>query len=137
MNETCNNSETIKNEQNNNQHQNNHNHQNQKDYYYYNNYNNIHGAGRVLTPDDCELLREAYKDNIGPMTAAPAHILEDAFSAGLEVDELLMAIEETGLASRPSAYYLRAILRNWAQNGVTVSRTRNLVRANRATKWWD
>lgn len=103
---------------------------------YNNNYNYIHGAGRALQKCDQQLLLEAYNDNIGEMTGAAAKLLERAFDSGLTVDELVMAIEETGLAPRPSAYYLKAILENWARNGVTVSKMRHQIKANRAIKWW-
>lgn len=113
-------------------------HHNEVDHYNYNNnyYNNPNGAGRALTECDQQLLKEAYCDNIGTMTGAAAKLLESAFDSGLSVDELVMAIEETGLAPRPSAYYLKAILENWARNGVTVSKMRHQIKANRATKWW-
>lgn len=111
---------------------------NEVDHYNYNNnyYNNPNGAGRALTECDQQLLKEAYCDNIGTMTGAAAKLLENAFDGGLTVDELVMAIEETGLAPRPSAYYLKAILENWARNGVTVSKMRHQIKANRAMKWW-
>lgn len=113
-------------------------HHNEVDHYNYNNnyYNNPNGAGRALTECDQQLLKEAYCDNIGTMTGAAAKLLENAFDGGLTVDELVMAIEETGLAPRPSAYYLKAILENWARNGVTVSKMRHQIKVNRAMKWW-
>ena len=113
-------------------------HHNEVDHYNYNNnyYNNPNGAGRALTECDQQLLKEAYCDNIGTMTGAAAKLLERAFDSGLSVDELVMAIEETGLAPRPSAYYLKAILENWARNGVTVSKMRHQIKVNRAMKWW-
>lgn len=113
-------------------------HHNEVDHYNYNNnyYNNPNGAGRALTECDQQLLKEAYCDNIGTMTGAAAKLLENAFDGGLTVDELVMAIEETGLAPRPSAYYLKAILENWVANGVTISKLRHQVKANRGMKWW-
>ena len=113
-------------------------HHNEVDHYNYNNnyYNYPNGAGRALTECDQQLLKEAYCDNIGTMTGAAAKLLESAFDSGLTVDELVMAIEETGLAPRPSAYYLKAILENWARNGVTVSKMRHQIKVNRAMKWW-
>lgn len=105
---------------------------------YYNNYNNniYTGAGRVMTPDECEAIKEAYVDNIGSMTGSVAKIIEQAFEAGLTSEEIVMAIEETGLAPNPTPYYMRAILKNWAESGVTVSRIRHLSKANNASKWW-
>lgn len=105
--------------------------------YYNNNYNNIYaGTGRVMRPEECEAIKEAYNDNIGAMTGAVAKIIEQAFEAGLTSEEIIMAIEETGLAPNPSPYYMRAILKNWAESGVTVSRIRHLSRTNNASKWW-
>lgn len=105
--------------------------------YYYNNYHTEPGVfPRVLSKCDQQLLLEAYNDNIGQMTGVAARMIEQAFENGLEVEEIVMAIEETGLASRPSAYYLRAVLQNWAETGVTVSRARHEVRTNKAQKWW-
>ena len=109
------------------------------DDYNNNNYNIAPGAGRVprlMLPEDMEMIRDAYLDNIGPMTGAVAKLIETAIDHGLTAKEVVMAIEETGLAPRPSAYYLKAILENWAQNGVTVSKLRREVQANSARKWW-
>ena len=47
-----------------------------------------------------------------------AHVDEVA----LDEDVALPAVDLTALAPRPSAYYLRAIPRNWAANGVTLKR---------------
>lgn len=108
--------------------------QNQNDYYYNNNY--YHTEPGVLCAEQMEMIREAYEENIGRMTAASASIIEKALQNGLKPDEIVMACEETGLASRPSGYYLAAVLRNWAENGVTVSRVRNKVQPNEGRKWW-
>ena len=119
------------------------NHRLQQEHHDYNYYNNniAPGTGRVaekevLLPADYEAIREAYTDNIGPMTGAAAKLIEKALDGGLKVEEVIMAIEETGLAPRPSAYYLKAILENWVECGVTVSRLRHEVRVNSGQKWW-
>lgn len=110
-------------------------HHHDNNYYNNNNYNN--GAGRALLPADLEQIRDSYVDNIGPLTGAVASLIEDAFYKGmLELEEILMAIEETGLAPHPSPYYLRAILKNWAENGVTVSRLHHEIKKNNGMKWW-
>ena len=76
-----------------------------------NNYNIAHGAGRVpLSPDQTERIRDAYTDNIGPMTGAVARMIETAIDHGLTVKEVIEAIEETGFAPRPSPWYLKKIL---------------------------
>lgn len=104
---------------------------------YNNYYYNTHGAGRFLTPEDGEAIKQAYLDNISDtMSGAVAHMLESAFKNGLTAKEIVMAIEETGFAPRPSPAYLRKILENWVTNGVTVSKIRHEVSANRGLPWW-
>lgn len=101
--------------------------------YYYN--NTVPGVS--LTPEDGERIKEAYLDNIADrMTGAVANMITNAFNRGLSVNEIVMAIEETGFAPNPSPAYLRRILENWAENGVTVSKIKHLVSANRALPWW-
>lgn len=102
----------------------------------YNNNNILHGAGRVLSDEDKEVLRECYNDNIGEMTGAAAGVIERAFLAGIDVCDIIMAIEDTGLAPRPSGYYLKRILDRWIETGVTVSRARDKVKSNNSRKWW-
>lgn len=110
----------------------------QEHYNYYNNYHTDPGVFRQLPPDEAmQLIAEAYRANIGDtITQAAAHLIEDALSHGMEPDTVILAIEETGLASRPSPYYLRAVLRNWAESGVTVSRARNRQGMTDAWPWW-
>lgn len=102
----------------------------------YNNNNILHGSGRVLSDEDKKILRECYNDNIGDMTAAAADVIERAFLAGIDVCDIIMAIEDTGLAPRPSGYYLKRILDRWIETGVTVSRARDKVKSNNSRKWW-
>jgi len=85
-----------------------------------------------------EKIAEAYRANINPMISkAAAGIIERALSAGMEPATVILAIEETGMASRPSPYYLSAVLRNWAENGVVVSRARDIgVKTTEARPWW-
>ena len=89
-----------------------------------------------VPPEALEMIRLCYSENIGPMTGVVAGMIEQAIQAGLTPEDIVLAIEETGMASKPSPFYLRAILRQWAEFGVTVSRTRNIVRKNEAVKWW-
>ena len=111
---------------------NNNKHDNYNNNYYY------HPEPGVLqlTPENLEEIRVAYEENIGPMTGAVASMIEAAAEHGLTHVEVIWAIEETGLAPRPSPYYLRAILRNWAETGVTVSRHHDQISPNKARKWW-
>ena len=116
----------------------------EEDHHNNNYYNNPNGAGRALPeipehgPTEGQLasIREAYEDNIGPMTKAAADLVEMALSHGLTVPEVLMAIDETGMAPRPTAWYLKAILENWVISGVTVSKVRHEVKRNKGLKWW-
>ena len=104
-----------------------------------NDYNNYytHAAERFLSPEDCEAIKNAYQENISDaMPGAVAHLIERAFASGLTAEEIVMAIEETGFAPRPSPWYLKAILENWVENGVTVSKIRHLAKANRGIAWW-
>ena len=119
--------------------------QNQEQYtyndnYYYNN-NTITTRSRACSelPGDeaMEKIAEAYKANIGPMiTQAAALVIENALKAGMEPATVIWAIEETGLASRPSPYYLRAVLRNWAEWGVVSSRVREDWKRTNGMPWW-
>ena len=106
--------------------------------YYYNN-NSAHGAGREpWQPEDGERIFNAYIDNIADrITRSVANIIENAYNAGLSVDEIIMAIEETGLAPHPSPRYLQAILKNWIESGFTVSRARFYSEQNASRiAWW-
>ena len=81
----------------------------------------------------------AYKENVSPMiTRVAAGIIERALQNGMEPETVILAIEETGMASRPSPYYLSAVLRNWAETGVTLSRTKGRadVGTTEARPWW-
>ena len=114
-------------------------HNNNQGYAPYNYYNNnIHTDPGVFQPKEAlERIAEAYRANIArEITQAAARLIEDALRHGMEPDTVILAIEETGLASRPSPYYLRAVLQNWAESGVTVSRARNRQGRTDARPWW-
>ena len=113
------------------------------DYYY----NNIPARARARDAAADELpgneimhrIATCYKANVNPMiTAVAAGIIERALKHGMEPETIIKAIEETGMASRPSPYYLSAVLRNWAESGVTVTRTTGQadVRTTEARPWW-
>lgn len=116
--------------------------------YYYNNYPARACARAREATAETELppaeimqqIAESYRENIGPMiTKVAAGIIEKALRNGMEPATVILAIEETGMASRPSPYYLSAVLRNWAQNGVVVCRPRfdELgVMSTKARPWW-
>lgn len=109
-------------------------------YYYYNN-NIDHDTGRahkMWPPEDGERILEAYTDNVAEtMTLAVARMIEGAFDAGLTVDEIILAIEETGLAPRPSPRYLKAILKNWMANGRCIAQVRFYTAPNDSRlAWW-
>lgn len=117
--------------------QHNYTHQQEDNHDHYHNNNSAHESGRT-PPDAYALIREAYVNNVCPMmTQAAAFEIESAMNAGMDVDTVLLAIHETGYAPRPSLYYLRAILRTWAETGVTVTKgDQKLVRTNSARPWW-
>lgn len=116
--------------------QQNHNHDDND----YNNYNNNYintAPGVLFTCEEMERIKNAYLDNISDrIPAAVAVMIERAIDHGLTCDEIVMAIEETGFAPYPSPRYLQKVLENWAENGVTVSRIKHSVSANRASAWW-
>lgn len=94
---------------------------------------------RQLPPREVmEQIADAYRMNINKMISkAAAGIIERALAAGMEPATVILAIEETGMASKPSPYYLSAVLRNWAENGVVVSRARDIgVKTTEARPWW-
>ena len=114
---------------------------NGEDHNYHDNYN-YHTEPGVHTnelPGDeiMEKIAEAYRANIGPMiTQAAALVIENALRNGMEPATVILGIEETGLASRPSPYYLRAVLRNWAERGVVTSRVREKWHITEGRPWW-
>ena len=112
---------------------------NQKDYNYYNNIITTQGRACSDLPGDevMEKITESYHANIGPMiTQAAANIIENALRAGMEPSTVILAIEETGLAATPSPYYLRAVLKNWAEWGVVSSRARETWKRTNGVPWW-
>lgn len=114
------------------------------------NYNNYPARARARDTDAVvvdlmpgreimDQIATAYKENINPMiTAAAAGIIERALQHGMEPQTVIQAIEETGMASRPSPYYLSAVLRNWAESGVVLSRSRGGadIHTTQARPWW-
>ena len=101
-----------------------------KEYNYHNNnYNNIDTEpGVLISPEDGERIAQSYHRNIGNLTGAVASFITQAVASGLTVANILEAIEITGFAPRPSAAYLRAILRNWIRDGVTTSQIKYQAR---------
>lgn len=98
----------------------------------YNNYNNRHTEpGVCISAEDGERIAHAYLGAIGPLNAFTARMIEDAIKQGLTVDNILAAIEQTAFAPRPSAAYLRAILRSWAAHGVSAPRNQP------SASWWS
>lgn len=72
-----------------------------------------------IDPHDREILEDAYMDNIGQrMPPVVCRTLMCDYAAGMQTDVMLAAIEATGLAPRPSAPYLLAILRRYMADGV-------------------
>ena len=121
----------------------------EEDYYYNNNYPARaracarEGVGATkqeteLPPSEImEKIAEAYKANINRMISkAAAGIIERALTSGMEPQTVILAIEETGMASRPSPYYLSAVLRNWAEYGVVTSKAHGEWTTTEARPWW-
>lgn len=104
-----------------------------------NNYNNNHTEPGVciVSPEDSERIFRAYTENIGNLNAAIIQMIAKAIENGLTVENILMAIEETAFAPRPSAAYLRAILRNWCHYGVTVAKARHEAQKDSLMSYWQ
>lgn len=86
-----------------------------------------------------DMIVAAYQANISEwISASVAHIIEDALRHGMEPATVILAIQETGMAPRPSPYYLAAVLRNWAENGVVLSKSSGYhkVSTTKARPWW-
>ena len=86
-----------------------------------------------------DMIVAAYQANISEwISASVAHIIEDALRHGMEPATVILAIQETGMAPRPSPYYLAAVLRNWAENGVVLSKSSGYhkVSTTKAKPWW-
>lgn len=118
--------------------------------YYYNNYYPARArayareatSGTELPPAEImQQIADAYHDNISDkITKVAAGIIERALTSGMEPATVILAIEETGMASRPSPYYLSAVLRRWAETGVVCSRARGTgqfdISVTQAKPWW-
>ena len=88
-----------------------------------------HGPGRVLNALEMETIRQAYVDALGDLNVFKARDIEAAISEGLEASAILDALEQTAMAARPSHYYLRAILRRYAAEGIHTSAEAEAARA--------
>lgn len=113
---------------------------------YYNNYYPARTCARAredgdeLPPQEVmQQIARVYHENINAkITRVAAGVIERALKNGMEPATVILAIEETGMASRPSPYYLAAVLRNWAETGVVLSRSQGCadVMATEARPWW-
>lgn len=114
--------------------------------YYYNNYYPARTCARAredgdeLPPQEVmQQIAKVYHENINAtITRVAAGVIERALKSGMEPATVILAIEETGMASRPSPYYLSAVLRHWAETGVVLSRSRGSadVMTTEARPWW-
>lgn len=93
----------------------------------------------IISAEDGERIRQSYEDNVGiRMTLVVARMIEQAVKDGLTVEEVILAIEETGFAPSPSPHYLRAILRHWTETGLTISKAQHWNRPNGSrVTWWQ
>lgn len=97
----------------------------------YNYYNNRHTEpGVSINREAGERIVQAYTQAVGPMNYYVAQEIESAIRQGLTVANVLEAIQITSFAPRPSAAYLRAVLRNWIRDGVSHRRQ------PQQSSWW-
>ena len=100
--------------------------------YNYNYYNNSHTApGVSINREAGERIVQAFTQAVGPMNYFVAQEIEKAVQQGLTVANVLEAIQITSFAPRPSAAYLRAVLRNWIRDGVSH------CQAPQKSSWWQ
>ena len=98
----------------------------------YNYYNNSHTEpGVSINREAGERIVQAYTQAVGPMNYFVAQEIEKAVQQGLTVANVLEAIQITSFAPRPSAAYLRAVLRNWIRDGVS-----HRQQAPQKSSWW-
>lgn len=106
-----------------------------------NNYYNTHTEPSVrIKREEGDMIVQAYIENISSagISAAIASEIEQAYNHGLTAEEIILAIRETAFAPRPSGAYLRAILRNWVKNGVTLCSSSLETNYDiRGKNWWD
>ena len=74
--------------------------------------------GVLCTPVELEQIRTVYEDVIGRLNMVKARDIEEALRAGVTAEGIVDALEQTAMAPRPSHYYLRAILRRYAERGI-------------------
>lgn len=98
----------------------------------YNYYNNRHTEpGVSINREAGERIVQAFTQAVGPMNYFVAQEIEKAVQQGLTVANVLEAIQITSFAPRPSAAYLRAVLRNWIRDGVSHRQ------APQKSSWWQ
>ena len=73
----------------------------------------------LLSDELIEHVAAAYSAAISPdISPIAAHMMEQALKDGMTAECLIMAINDTGWAQRPSPQYLRAILRRCREQGI-------------------
>lgn len=78
-----------------------------------------HGAGSVLSEIDKIAICSAYRANLGrDLNARVASLIGALVRGGMEPDVIVHAIEQTGMAPRPTPWYLRAILARYEAEGL-------------------
>lgn len=98
----------------------------------YNYYNNRHTEpGVSINREAGQRIVQAFTQAVGPMNYYVAQEIESAIRQGLTVANVLEAIQITSFAPRPSAAYLRAVLRNWIRDGVSHRRQ------PQQSSWWQ
>lgn len=76
-------------------------------------------AREIVHVEERMELRELYREAVGyEMQPFVERMVIDYLTRGMELPVVLHAIELTGWAPRPSAHYLRAILRRYEDNDI-------------------
>ena len=100
--------------------------------------------GVHLDQEDLRTIRERYVEVIGPINMVIAGHIERYLKQGMSADCVLYAIDQTGIAPRPSAHYLIAILSRMARQGIMTMADelasiaqRDAERAAKRDRWYN
>ena len=105
-------------------------------------------TGPGVSAHDLDVIRQYYNSFLGSLNQVKASVIEQAIRAGVETSAILDALEQTGIAPRPSHYYFAAILRRYMREGITTQEKaeaqrfqrrheREMARMDREHAWYD
>lgn len=87
--------------------------------------------GVSLHPWEYEQIRMTYSELLGDLNMYKAMDIQRAIDGGVELSAILDALEQTAMASRPTHYYFRAILRRYVEQHITTAEEAEAQRIER------